>query len=226
MSKQATWGSCRLLRSNATRIAAVLAAAMLIAATGGCGWLAYGLAGGKRKVNVKAQYLGLNNHSIAVLTLADEYVLFEYPKAPSLVTVAVSSRIAADVPGVTVMDPRQVVAYQNQNPYWATLPDGELIRALGVDRLVRIDLAQYRTHEPGNSHVWQGMATANVSVIEADAPNPNNPVFRTTVESRFPEDTKIGVLNTNDQTIQLGLVKALAEAVSGLFHDHQIEVEP
>ncbi len=198
---------------------------LLLTGCQGLGWLGEGMGGGKKKIDVEARYLGLDNQSVAVLVSADEYILAQYPNADLSVCSAVTRKIAANVPGVTVTGPAQVMTFQQSNPYWSTLPFDELVAKLNVQRIVLIDLIEYRTHEPGNAHVWQGLVSANVGVIEADAADPDRMAINETVSAKFPENSDIGLLNTDDQTVELGMLQLFARDASGLFYDHQIEVD-
>ena len=69
---------------------------------------------------------------------------------------------------------------------------------MDVDKIVLIDLVEYRTHEPGNSYIWQGLITANIGVIDAHASDPDNFVYYNTVQVRFPEESSIGVVDADD----------------------------
>ncbi|MCC6681513.1 MAG: hypothetical protein IT445_11485 [Phycisphaeraceae bacterium] len=191
----------------------------------GFGWLGEGAAGGKKKINVDARYLGLDNQSVAVLVSADQYILAQYPNVDLAVCSAVTRKIASNVPGVTVTNPTQVMTFQKNNPYWSTLPYEELIARLGTQRVVLIDLIEYRTHEPGNAHVWQGLISANVGVIEADAADPDRMAINEIVSVKFPENSDIGMLNSDDQTVELGMLSLFSRDAAGLFYDHKIEVE-
>ncbi|MFP4145912.1 MAG: hypothetical protein ACOCTI_05460 [Phycisphaeraceae bacterium] len=194
----------------------------------GCGigpWMAHGIAGGDKTADVKAKYRGLENQDVAVLVAADPASLAEHPRAPELVSRAVSGQIAKYVPGIGVANPGELAAFQRRNPYWKTQRPSELIDRLDVDRLVLIDLADYRTHEPGNAHVWQGVIAGTVSVIEADAEDPDQAAFFDVAQVRFPEDKVLGVVDADDETIQLGMLQAFARLAGGFFYDHQITSE-
>src|SRR5690606_38127145 len=95
---------------------------LLFALLPGCGWLAHGIAGGKRPVDVQAQYRGLDGQSVAILVTAHDRILAQHPQAPALVGRMVSGAIATHVPNVTVTDPERAGEYQARNPYWAALP--------------------------------------------------------------------------------------------------------
>lgn len=179
----------------------------------------------KIMVDIKAQYQGLENQRVAVMVSADGYTLYEHPDAPMLLCRAVTGRIATNVPGITVTVPDSVIRFQKTNPYWTNLRYGELARRLGVDKIVLIDLVEYRTHEPGNAHIWQGVITANIGVVDASIPDPDNFVFYNTVTAKFPQNSSIGVINSDHESIQLGMVVLFARASGGLFYDHQVEAE-
>lgn len=212
-------------RSHRFPLLIMLAAACTVLC--GCGilpWVAHGVAGGKgpQTYDVKAQYRGLENKSVAVLVAANEMLLFEYPAAPLKVSRTISARIAGNVPGVRLMPPGEVAEFQNENPYWSTVPYSELIKKLGVDRLVVIDLIEYRTHEPGNAYVWHGLIAGQIGVVEAEADDPDQFAFQTTVRAAYPEESTIGLLNSDDETVELGMLALFARDGAGLFYDHEV----
>ena len=207
-----------------TRQLAMLAIAAI--AIVGCelaGWVAQPLEGSKKKIRIHAAYLDLQDKTVAVMVFANEYTLFQHPNAPRLVCLQISRRIAEHVPGVTMMNPKQVCDFQDKNPHWTAMPFGELIDKMGVDRIVMIELFEYRTHDPGNAHVWQGLVNGGVGVIEADADDPDNLAFLTTVRAQYPEHSKVGIPNADRQTIEVGMVSVFARDAGGLFFDHEIE---
>ncbi len=169
---------------------------------------------------VHAQYKEMENKRFAVLVAADEYTLYQSPEAASAICQAVTRQLATNIPSARPVDPRQVIAFQEQNPYWTTSPYGPLLKRLNVDRLIIIDLVQYNMHDKGNSHVWRGVAVANVSVAEAEADDPNNLTFSTTVKTVYPPDTSIGVLQAEESSFRMGLLGQFTTTVANLFSDH------
>ena len=213
-----------MLHTLPRRLALPFAALLLSAVTltqPGC-WFAATAFGGEKTYRVDARYTGLENRSVAVLVAADEYLLFTQPRAPQLIGQAVSNEIASNVEGVTVANPRQVAAFQARNPYWSTTPYAELIEQLDVDRLVVVDLAEYRLHDPGNKHVWRGVIAAGVVVAEADRPDPDQLAFEASVRAQFPENREVGVVNADRETIELATLKLFAVEVGRLFYDHEV----
>lgn len=207
-------------------IAAAMVLGVMVAAPG-CAvgaWLADSVAGGERRVKVEADYEGLAEQRVAVLAAADQRTLFYTPGARERIVREVSAGIAEHVPGTTLTDPGQVADFKRRNDHWAAMRASRLLDVLEVDRVVLIDLVEYRTREPGNQHVWRGQVTGNVAVHAADADDPDNPVYYRTIGATYPEDDDVGVVNpdTEDETIELGMVKVFGRDVARLFYNHEV----
>jgi len=172
--------------------------------------------------DVEAQYRGLDNQRVAVLVAADEYTLYRFPKAPAYTTKMVATSIQTNVPGARVADPRQILDFQARNPHWITYRYSDITKQLGVDRLVIIDLTEYRTHEPGNTHVWRGVMGASMAVVEADGADPDDIAVSFDIHVQYPEEGAVGLLDSDDQTMQLGMLQLFARDAVRIFHDHQV----
>jgi len=189
------------------------------------GFIAYVFGGGDRAkmVTVAAQYRGLENRSVAVLVNADEYVFFEHPQVPAAMGQTVSRELGLGIEGVRVLDRKQVHAYEKQNPYWSTLAYRQVFEQLNVERLLLIDLVKYAHHEPGNRHIWQGTIVANVAVAQADAQNPDDRVYATTIQVKYPPNSSVGLVNSNTATIQALTLRLFAQKVADCFREHEVE---
>ncbi len=198
-----------------------LALLALVLLLGGCEFGAF-IAPRERTYDVKAQYHGLEGKSVAVLVAADEHTLFRFPKAPEHTSKAVSGAIQGTVPGVRLADPRAILKFQRENPWWPTLHYSKIAEELGVQRLIVIDLSDYRTQEPGNAYIWRGVMSGNLAVMEADGSDPDEIAYTQDISVQFPEEGAVGVLDESDETMQLGMLKLFSRNVARLFHDHQI----
>ena len=213
-------------RRSALRFAAPLVLIGLSLAMTGCNFVAWAAAAGQgddKPVDVPAEYLGMTDKRIAVMVSADEYTLFRFPRSTDNVGQAVSNVIQANVENATVSIPREVARYQRQNPYWITSRPSRLIDELGVDRLVIIDLNEYRTNEEGNASVWRGVIDGTVSVYEADGEDPDNATFQKQIRAEFPEGGTFGLVSADaDQAkIETATLTVFARRAGGLFHDYQ-----
>jgi len=204
----------------------LLAFGLAVTMTSGCNWIGYaanviGDGDPAGQVNVEAQYRGLENQTVAVLVAADEYTLFEHPTAPAAVCRQVSSKLATEITGVHVLNPKQIDQFQKDNPYWNTTAYSELLDRLGVERLVLIDLITYALHEPGNNYQWRGQIVANIGVCEAQGDDPDQFVFATTLQTYYPHGGSIGLIHSDRQTTQMGLHSIFAQKLLYLFKDHE-----
>jgi len=209
-----------------SRTLAVMCVVIACVGSTGCqaaGIVAGSVAGPTRTRQLSAAYDGLQDARVAVLVSAPQVTLRGYPAAPAKVCRVVSRRLAEGVDGITLTDPGQIDVFQRENPHWPAIPPGRLLDRLAVDCIVMIDLAEYATHESGNTHVMRGVVIGRVGVSAADAPNPDVQVFSHVVESRYPPGRPLGVLEADPQTIELGMLDLFSRTVAQLFHEHEKE---
>lgn len=207
-----------------SRVFAILCAATLAATGPGCIAGAVGAIGQQiergKKLDVPAQYDGLEGKTSAVIVNADYATLVEHPDVVGNVTANVAVRIREYVKGASVLPPGQVLEWQYRTPQWRSLPYGEIARELGVDRLIYIDLYEYRLNPVGNSYLWDGVAGANVGVIEADGISPDEFVFTANVVEKFPNREGVGRESARREDIQRGLLTLFIQGSSWLFYRH------
>lgn len=213
------------MHTTLRRLSHVMLLLPLLATLGlmGCGYAAHALFGGERTVDVAAEYRGLDEQRVAVLVAVHDEMLGHFPQAPSKINQAVSAHLAQHVPGITVTEPARMIDFQINNPFWNAIPYSQIVRQMDVDRLVLVDLSEYRTREPGNRHLWQGRVSGRVTVIDAHATDPDSPVYEKTVVADFPENQRLGVPEhgSDQASIELGMISLFARNTTNLFHDHK-----
>ncbi len=199
-------------------VAAIGVAAALLGALPGCVAGAIGAIGNQiergKKLDLPAEYDGLENAICAVIVNADYATLVEHPTVVGDITANISARIRQYVPGATVLAPAEVLQYQYERSQWRALPYGEVAKELGVERLVLVDLYEYRLTPPGNSYLWDGVAAANVNVIEADGLAPDEFVYSKNVVVRFPDKEGVGRESARRDQIERGLLTLFVQRCS------------
>lgn len=210
-----------LLRPVATALA-VVACALLLA---GCaiGRLVGGMSQNyeyQKQVEVLPQYDDLANRTVAVVVTADMALQYENPTLVPKIADGVARRIERDVANTRVLPSGTVVAWQYRTPQWEALPYGEIARQLNVDRVVFVDVYEYRLNPPGNSWEWEGVAAANVGIIERDGLITDDFAEDFHVVSNFPNEKYITRENANRQTIEFGLLADFIKRTAWLFHTH------
>jgi hypothetical protein len=209
-------------------LAAILA--ILVSCAGSTGCAVGHLVGGmmqnaeyQKQIEVPAKYPDLEGKSVAVVVDADRSVLYEFPQVIEKITTGVTLRIGRDVPSVRVMRPDQVVNWQWRTPQWNAMSYGGIAQSLGVERVILIDLYEYRLNPPGNQWLWECTCAATVNVIEADGFDPDMFADSFTVATKFPSVDAVDRSGASAQQIETGLLAEFVKQVAWLFHLH---IEP
>lgn len=205
-----------------TRMGAVL---LLIALCGGC--QAVELVGGalqnneyQKLVDTPPKYAGLQDHTVAVVVTADMSTMYEFPTLVSDVAGGVSQRLQRDVPGIKVLGVQHVIKWQYRTPQWSALPYGEIAEQLNVERVVYVDMLEYRLNPPGNRWMWEGVARATVGVIERGGFDQDSFAETFEVAARYPSVEGLGAESAPRQNIDFGLKYSFIEKTSWLFYQH------
>ena len=180
----------------------------------------------EKKIEVLAEYDGLRNETVAVLVHADHLILYEHPKLVANVAVNVGRRIQQNVEGVKVLDPSITLDWTYHTPGWVGMPHSEIIDELGVDRLVWVEIYEFRLHPPGNRWIWEGMATATVGIVEGDGFDPDSFSEHWDISDEFPKIKQLGRESATQQSIETGLMAVFVRKIAWIFYDHIEEKYP
>ena len=180
----------------------------------------------EKKVEVLAKYRGLENRTVAVVVNADRGVLYEYPTVMPNVGGNVAIDIKRFVSGSQILDPREALQWCYNKPSWTTLPLGQVVDDLGVERVVYVDLYEFRLNPPGNRWIWDGMAGATIGIIERDSLDPDAAAETYEMVVRFPDQKDLSRESAREADVQLGLVARFTQSVNKLFYDHMEDKYP
>lgn len=205
-----------------------LAVLGLGAGTGGCALVGYGAVmaeeAKKNKTHeVEAQYKGLEGKSFAVVVSALRYTQTDHPALVPTMTAEVTERLRDGVGHTGHVPAESLLRYLYEHPRWVAMPRGRLAQELGVERLVWIEVLEFRLHEPGNPYVWDGLAAASVGVIDPASIEPDEFVFERTVRVQFPDKSAISQDDMNADYVTQRLMQRLMDRVSWPLYKH---VEP
>ncbi len=179
---------------------------------------------------VQAEYEGLGGKSFAVLVSADRAIQGEHPGLVEHLTDRITERLSAasNKPCPSGVVPTgDVLQYQSRHPDWPSKPYDKLAEELGgVQRLLLVEVSEYRLNEPGNAYEWDGAATGSVRVVEVDSGSLDTFAFDKLVTVVYPG--KKGV--TSDQISRSAMTSMLAlrfiDRASWNFYEHEEPVEP
>ena len=89
-----------------------------------------------------------------------------------------------------------------------------------MDRLVHVDVFEYRLNPPGNRYLWEGVCSAYISVAERDGVDPDSFADQFMIESTFPTARAVSRESADAVRIQAGLLKTFVDRTSWLFYLH------
>ncbi len=174
---------------------------------------------------IDAEYTGLNGKSFAVLVTADRAILAEYPGIVDSMTERIIQRLAlpANVPpagGYVKAGPTK--SYLYRNPGWIAKPMSDLATELGgVQRVILIEVSDFRLHEPGNSYEWKGIANFTTSVYEVDGQAPDEAAFTKVQTVDFPDKIGVSVDEIPRNVVASALLARMVDRASWLFYRHE-----
>ncbi len=171
-------------------------------------------------VEVHPVYEGLENKRIAVLVDVDMATAWEHPEVSINVSTNVAHQIHANVEGAQVLSPQIVTDWQYRTSQWSALPYSEIASDLDVDRIVYVDVYEYRLNPPGNRWIWEGWCAANVGIVERDGFDPNSFVESFKVTSEYPKLKGVSRETADAASIQTGLLAIFIQKTAWLFYLH------
>ncbi|MHC4273564.1 MAG: hypothetical protein ACYSUR_07830 [Planctomycetota bacterium] len=174
----------------------------------------------QKLIEVHPRYPDLENKVVAVLVDVDMGTLYEHPDVMLTIATNVAREIQINVPGARVIAPDYIAEWQFRTPMWNAMPYGEIADSIGVDRVVHIDLYEYRLHPPGNRWLWEGVCAASVGIIERGGLDPDSYADVFNVESSYPPLKGVGRDSANADLIRTGLLALFVERTAWLFYTH------
>lgn len=203
---------------------AVLCGGLALAPVAGCQLAGMMAASNERygSSKVPAAYRGLAGHSYAIVVQADRDVLAENPNLMEHLLTNINARLAQHAGASGHVPSDQLVLYLMNNTRWPAMSNADLAREIGnVDRLVVLDLSDYRLVEPRNDYVWDGLAQGRVTVFESDGAGGGAIAFERDVRVTYPDAAGITPEDQAREVVTSVLSRRLIDRVSWLFHDHE-----
>jgi hypothetical protein len=97
----------------------------------------------------------------------------------------------------------------------------DLAKELGVDRLIFVDVHEFRLTDPGNQYLWAGLASGSVSVWEADSALSDSAACTESISTKYPtKEQALGPQDMPRSNVQMVLAKKFIDRVAWLFYTH------
>jgi hypothetical protein len=195
-----------------------------LAAASGCELLGVMAANEERYGSsvIPPAYTGVQGHSYAIVVQADRDVLAENPNLMEHLLVNINARLAESSGASGHVPSEDLVLYLMNNTRWPAMSNADLASALGnVERLVVLDLSDYRLAEPRNEYVWDGVAQGRVVVFESDGAGGGEIAFEKDLRVTFPDEAGITPDAQTREVVTSVLSRRLIDRVSWLFYAHE-----
>ena len=207
------------------RLISILLIASALPFLGSCaiGYIAAGMQQNfeyQKLTEVLARYDGLEHQTVAVVVDADLATLYEHPMLCDTVAEGVSKRLADKVSGIRILPQPVVRNWKFSTPQWNALPYGDIPKQLNVDRIVLIDIQNFRLNPRGNRWMWDGQCIAMVGIIERDNIEPDELADIYQVSARFPKLKELDRESATENAIRTGLYVEFIKNVGWLFYPH------
>lgn len=170
---------------------------------------------------IEAEYEGLTGKSFAVVVSAERVIEGNNPGISARINQRVNDRIIQNAGAAFAIPSADLLTVLYNTPQWPAMTRGEVAEMLGVERLVVVELVEYRLNEPGNKYIWDGSASCVVSVYESDSPFPDDPVFEKAIRVSFPDTSGLMRTEIPEAAVNTELANRITNRVSWLFYTHE-----
>jgi len=202
----------------------LLAAVATALAAGGCQMIPFLFAPRHPKKTIKAQY-HLEAERLVIIPYVSNDILFEYPTASIDIATAVMNHLGMhlnqDVHAV--VHPLRVARWQEANLEWPNMSLEDIAKAFQADALLYVEVERYTMVEEFSANLLRGHVRARVQVVRPEADR--NPVFETSVETLFPEDRPVGVMEVPERKLRQVTTQLFARDVVRPFYTYEVEVK-
>lgn len=209
-----------------TRVLAIVLLLSLPALVGGCNIVGFfgALEAERRRtgtIMVEGVYDGLEGQRVAVVVDASREIYMTSPEVVGAILTEIVARLQANARAESIVQPAEVQRMLYNEPGLLDRTYDEVAARFGVDRLIVIQLDEFRLAEPGNQYVWSGQAAGNVLVVEADSYIEDDVRLEQYVNVTYPDRPNTTIDDLPAEAVALELLRRFANRTSWFFYDHE-----
>ena len=181
----------------------------------------------QKLVEMHPEY-NLDGMRVAIVITTDLSLHYQHPGIANLIVEGIVARLAKaasegkpGVQNVRILNPGDVARWQFETPHWSAMPTGDLVDQLGVDRVIYIDLHEYRLTPPGNRWLWEGLCEATIGIVEKDGYEQDGFTDVYQITATFPRRPSVLARQEADEAdIARGLLTEFMKQTAWLFYFH------
>ncbi len=212
--------------SAAIRTTAIITLLLACMAAAGCNIVGFfGAIEAERRrtgtITVEGVYDGLEGERVAVVVDASREIYMTAPQVVGAILTEIIARLEANAGVQSVVPAAEVQRVLYNEPGLLDRTFDEIAARFGVERLVIIQLDEFRLAEPGNEYVWNGQAAGNLLVIEADSYLEDDVRLEQYVNVTYPDQPNTTIDDLSANAVALELLRRFANRASWFFYDHK-----
>ncbi|MBS0186865.1 MAG: hypothetical protein JSS51_02280 [Planctomycetes bacterium] len=167
----------------------------------------------------------LEGKSFAVLVTADRAIEDAAPGITAMLLTRITAILADtrnDAGTTGVVPPPMVIQYMYDHPGWRARSMEDLAKDLGgVQRLVFVELTEFRTTEPGNKYIYDGVAAGSIAVVEADSKLADYYSFERSILVKYPDEQGRRPEEIPEAAVRTELMRRFVDRATWPFITHQ-----
>jgi hypothetical protein len=169
---------------------------------------------------VASEYKGLAGHTAVIVVYVPDGLVNNYPRAAREVMDFFRVELLKGVPNVRLVSLDRVEDWQRSTD-WIKLSDKDVANHFGVDRVIRIEMVEYRTKEPGVEGYVKGRINANCRVVEVvKGETPRIGWERRGITAEWPTESNMEMLRINENVVRMRTLEMFAQTLAKAFYDH------
>lgn len=168
-----------------------------------------------------AEYTRIQGNTFAVVCSASRAIEAEHPGIVARINQRVNDRLIQNANPSYAIPSNDLLTVLYNTPQWTAMARQDVAALLGVDRLVVIEVVDYRLHEPGNQYVWSGVIAGVISVYESDSALPNDPLFEKSITVQFPDASGFMRNDIPEAAVTAELSNRFINRAAWLFYEHE-----
>ncbi len=175
--------------------------------------------------DIKAEFSGLKNHSIAIVIYCDEETQYENHEVRMTLGTAIAHQLRRNVKKIKVIKPGVVARFQDENLHWGSMHKWQMAANLDADYVLFISLIQYSMRVPGQVSGFQGRITAEPKLYSRTDKD-DEPVWEAgdIMEVVFPK-VHASYDARNEPKIRYQTEVLFADQLAKCFYDYTIEIK-
>ncbi len=180
-------------------------------------------------------YAGMADKTVAIVVYVPTATIDEYPGAREEICSFVTTQMREHMPTTRIIDPRDILDWQDKTLNWRNLSGEEIGRHFAADRVLCIQVLNYSTRKVIGLSEMQGRLRAQCRIFEIqpapDAAVATNapftpyavprPVWTSLVDAFWPASGPLDPTQTNEGAARLRTLDSFADRLVRYFYDSQ-----